>query len=111
MLIISLVTLASSSTLTMFILAGFFWGIGFGIIFPLAMAYSLEYAGASDGVAVATYQAFMDLGIAAGPAIAGIMLPFTGYRVMFLCQGLFCFVGLMYFQFYLRNRHSRAAKV
>lgn len=110
MLIISLVTLASSSTLTMFILAGFFWGIGFGIIFPLAMAYSLEYAGSSDGVAVATYQAFMDLGIAAGPAIAGVMLPFTGYRVMFLCQGLFCFAGLMYFQFYLRNKRNRAAK-
>jgi MFS family permease len=110
-MIISLITLALSSTLPMFILAGFLWGIGFGVLFPLTMAYSLEYAGSSDGVAVATYQAFVDLGIAAGPAIAGIMLPFTGYKVMFLCQGLFCFVGLMYFQFYLRNRHSRAAKV
>ena len=110
-MIISLVTLALSSTLSMFILAGFLWGIGFGVLFPLAMAYSLEYAGSSDGVAVATYQAFMDLGIAAGPAIAGVMLPFTGYRVMFLCQGLFCFVSLMYFQFYLKNRHNRAAKV
>ena len=110
-LIISLVTLALSSTLPMFILAGFLWGIGFGVLFPLAMAYSLEYAGSSDGVAVATYQAFMDLGIAAGPAIAGVMLPSTGYRVMFLCQGLFCFASLMYFQFYLRNRRNTAAKV
>jgi MFS family permease len=110
-MIISLVTIASSSTLSMFILAGFFWGIGFGLLFPLAMAYSLEYAGSSDGVAVATYQAFMDLGIAVGPTAAGAMLPFTGYRVMFLCQGMFCFVSLAYFQFYLRKRHNMASKV
>jgi MFS family permease len=109
-MIVSLVTIALSSTLPMFVLAGFLWGIGFGVLYPLTMAYSLEYAGSSDGVALATYQAFMDLGIAAGPAIAGVMLPYTGYRVMFLCQGLFCFISLMYFQFYLKNKRNKAAK-
>ncbi|HEX2966262.1 MAG TPA: MFS transporter [Syntrophorhabdaceae bacterium] len=100
----SLTILAFSSTLPMFILVGLLWGIGFGIAFPLMMAYSLEYAGSSDGIAIATYQAFMDLGLALGPAVAGILLPLTGYRMMFLSQAMVCVISLLYFQFYLRKR-------
>jgi MFS family permease len=110
-MIMALVILAFSNTLLMFILVGFLWGIGFGLLFPVTMAYSFEYAGSSDGIAIATYQASMDMGIALGPMIAGVMLPFIGYRVMFLCQGLACLVSLVYFQFYLRKRHNTASKV
>jgi MFS family permease len=110
-MIMVLVLLAFSKTLPMFILVGFLWGIGFGLLFPVVMAYSLEYAGSSDGITIATYQASMDLGIALGPTVAGIILPFTGYRVMFLFQGLVCLISLIYFQFYLRNRCNAASKV
>jgi len=52
------------------------------------MTYALEYAGSSGGTAVGTYQAFVDLGMALGPAITGIIVPHTGYRVIFLCLAL-----------------------
>jgi MFS family permease len=102
----SLVLLAASSTLPMFILVGLLWGIPSAFLTPLAMSYALEYAGSSDGTTVGTYQAFMDLGLALGPVIAGIIVPFTGYRIMFLCLAFSSLINLGYFQFYLRRRHG-----
>lgn len=104
-MIIAVVLIAFSSTLPLFILAGFIWGAGFGLVFPVAMAYSLEYAGSSDGTTVATYQAFMDSGIALGPVIMGIIIPLTGYRIMFFVLAFICLANLCYFQFFLKKRH------
>jgi MFS family permease len=104
-MIAAVVLIAFSKTLPLFILAGFIWGAGFGLVFPVAMAYSLEYAGSSDGTTVATYQAFMDSGIALGPVIMGFIIPLTGYRIMFLSLVFICFVNLCYFQFFLKKRH------
>jgi MFS family permease len=110
----TLVLLAASSTLTAFILVGLLWGIPSAFLAPLAMSYALEYAGSSDGTTVGTYQAFMDLGLALGPVAAGLIVPFTGYRIMFLCLAFVCLINLGYFQFYLRRsiltRFSRPNK-
>jgi len=103
---VSVVLLSVSSTLGIFILIGMLWGVGSAFLAPLAMAYALEYSGSSDGTAVATYQAFMDLGLALGPAVMGIIVPFTGYRAMFLCLALACLINLGYFQFYLKKRRN-----
>ena len=70
------------------------------------MAYALEYAGSSDGTAVATYQAFMDLGLALGPAIMGIIVPLTGYQVMFLCLALACLMNLWLFSVLLEEKKT-----
>ena len=99
----ALLILAFSTTLPMFIFVGMLWGIGGGFLPPVSMAYALEYAGSSDGTAVGTYQAFMDLGFGLGPAIMGMIIPLTGYPVMFLCLACVCFVNVCYFQFYLRK--------
>lgn len=104
-MIVAVVLIAFSSTLPLFILAGFIWGAGFGLVFPVAMAYSLEYAGSSDGTTVATYQAFMDSGIALGPVIMGIIIPLTGYQMMFFILAFICLANLCYFQFFLKKRH------
>jgi MFS family permease len=100
----ALVLLAFLRTLPMFIFVGMLWGVGGGFLPPVSMAYALEYAGSSDGTAVGTYQAFMDLGFALGPAIMGVIIPLTGYRAMFLCLGFVCFINVCYFQFYLRKK-------
>ncbi len=98
-----LVLLALSTTLPMFLFVGMLWGVGGGYIAPVAMAYALECAGSSDGAAVATYQAFRDLGLALGPVTMGLIVPFTGYRIMFFCLAFTCFINLVYFQLYLRK--------
>jgi MFS family permease len=57
---------------------------------------------------VGTFRAISDLGLGLGPVIMGIIIPLTGYRIMFLCLALVCLINLCYFQFYVRRRHSVA---
>jgi len=102
----ALVMLSLSSTLLMFIVVGMLWGIAAAFVFPTCMAYALEYSGASGGTALGTYQAFTDLGVALGPVITGIIIPFTGYRATFFCLAFICIVNLCYFQFYVCKRHN-----
>jgi predicted MFS family arabinose efflux permease len=106
---VALVILSLSKTLTMFILVGVLWGIGSAFLTPLCMSYAFEYAGTSGGTAVGTYQASMDLGLALGPVLMGVIVPLTGYSVMFLCLALTCLINMGYFQFYVRKRGKVAA--
>ena len=101
---VAMVILSFSKTLPMFIFVGLLWGTGATFFMPACMAYAFEYAGSSGGAAVGTFQAFMDLGMALGPVIMGIIVPLTGYPIMFLCLALICLINLGYFQFYVRKR-------
>jgi MFS family permease len=103
---ITMVILSFSMTLPMFILVGLLWGTGHALLVPTFMTYSFEHAGSSDGAAVGTFRAFSDLGQALGPTIMGIIIPFTGYPIMFLSLALMCLINLCYFQFYVRKRHN-----
>lgn len=100
----AMILLSFSTTLPMFIFVGMIWGAGSSFFFPASMAYALEYAGSSDGTAVGTFRSISDLGLALGPVIIGIIIPFTGYRIMFLCLALICLINLGHFQFYVRGR-------
>jgi hypothetical protein len=48
----------------------------------------------------------VDLGMALGPVIMGLIVPFTGYPAGFLCLALICLINLFYFQFYVRRRNN-----
>jgi len=101
---VTLVMLAFSRTLPLFIIVGLFWGMSAAFLFPIMLTWALEYAGSSDGSALGTYQASMDLGLALGPVGVGIIVPVTGYRLMFLCLALVCLINLGYFHFYLTKK-------
>lgn len=103
-LIVALVILSFSRTLPMFVFVGLLWGTGLAFVVPAAMAYALEYAGSSGGTALGTYQMFMDLGMALGPVIMGILLPLIGYRAMCLCLAFICLMNIGYFQFCVKGR-------
>jgi MFS family permease len=104
---VAMVVLFFSKTLFMFIFVGLLFGLGHAFFIPASMAYSLEYAGSSDGTAVGTFRAFSDLGQALGPMVMGAIIPFAGYRAMFLCLAFICFINLNYFQFYVRKRRHK----
>jgi MFS family permease len=89
---------------SMFILVGLLWGTGGGFFFPASMAYALDYAGSSAGPAVGTFRALSDLGLALGSALVGLIIPFTGYQIMFLCLALLSLINLSYFQCYVRKK-------
>jgi MFS family permease len=103
---VAMAVLSFSKTLPMFIVVGVVYGIGCAFFFPSSMAYALEHAGSSGGTTLGTYQAFGDLGMALGPVSMGIILPLTGYPIMFLGLALACLINLCYFQFYVRKRNK-----
>ena len=107
---VALITLSLSRTLLMFIIVGAFWGIGAAFFLPASMSYAFEYAGTSDGAAVGTFRAFSDLGLGIGPVIIGVIIPLTGYRIMFLCLAGIVVFNLCYFQFYVRKKRNIAAQ-
>jgi MFS family permease len=108
---VAMLVLSFSRTLHMFVFVGLLWGLGGAFFYPASMAYSLEYAGSSGGTAVSIYLALMDLGMALGPVIMGIIIPLTGYRAMFLFLTLICLINLIYFQFYVKKRGNVAPAV
>jgi MFS family permease len=99
-----MIVLSFSHTLAMFILVGAIMGSTLAFLIPVTLSYALEYAGSSDGSAVATYQASMDLGMALGPVTMGIIIPFTGYRILFLFVAFVYLTDWAYFQFFHRTR-------
>jgi predicted MFS family arabinose efflux permease len=102
---IAIVILSFSRTLPLFIFVGLLWGVGAAFFMPACMAYALEFAGSPSGAAVGTFQALVDLGMALGPVVMGLIIPITGYPTMFLCLAFIYLIDMCYFQFYVRKRH------
>jgi predicted MFS family arabinose efflux permease len=106
---IAVVILSFSKTLPLFVFVGFLWGVGAAFFMPACMAYALEFAGSSSGAAVGTFQALTDLGMALGPVIMGLVIPISGYPIMFLCLAFIYLIDMCYFQFYVRKRRCMVA--
>ncbi len=106
-IMVAMIILSFSTSLPMFIFVGLVYGAGMAFFMPASMLYALEYSGSSGGPAVATFNASFDLGVALGPAVMGLVVPLTGYPVMFLCLALISFINLCYFQFYVRKRGNQ----
>ena len=102
--IISMVILAFSKTLPMFILVAVIYGIGPAFLTPALVAYALDRAGSSPGPAMGTFQAITDLGMSLGPVIMGIIVHATSYPIMFLCLALTGIINLNYFYFFVRKK-------
>lgn len=103
---VTMIILSFSKTLPMFIFVGLLWGTGGAFFMPASMAHAFAYAGSSNATAVGTFQAFTDLGMALGPAIMGMIIPFTGYPIMFFCLAFICLIDLAYFQFFVRRKRN-----
>ena len=102
--IISMVILAFSKTLPMFILVAVIYGIGPAFLFPTLVAYTLDRVGSSPGPAMGTFHAITDLGMSLGPVIMGIIVHMTSYPMMFLCLALIGVINLNYFYFFARKK-------
>lgn len=102
-IVTSMVILAFAKTLPAFILVGAIYGLGAAFLSPVVMAYTLDCAGSSRGLAMGTYTAFSDLGLSLGPVVMGLVTSLTGYSIMFLCLALVGIVSLAYFHFFVRK--------
>lgn len=102
--IISMVILSFSKSIYMFILVGGIWGIGHAFLFPSLVAYTLDLAGTSRGLAMGTLTGLLDLGMAVGPVIMGVAINFTNYQIMFLLLALTGIINLIYFHYFVRRK-------
>jgi MFS family permease len=103
-LIISMIILAFSTTLTMFILVAVIWGMGTAFLYPTLLASTIDRAGSSRGPAMGTFTALTDLGAGMGSVIMGIILQLTNYPIMFFCLALTGIINLLYFYFTIRKK-------
>jgi predicted MFS family arabinose efflux permease len=103
----AMVILSFSTTLPMFILVAFIWGMGNAFFYPALVTDAIDRAGSSRGPAIGTYSALSDLGIGMGSVIMGIVLELTNYPVMFLCMVLTGFLNLSYFRFIAKKRRIK----
>ena len=106
-----MILLSFSRTLPMLIAVGLLWGIGHAFFVPASMTYALDCVGSSGGPAVGTFRALSDLGLALGPVLMGLIIPLTGYQIMFLCLAMISLINLCYFQFYVRKKRKCPAHV
>jgi MFS family permease len=104
MSLISMVILAFSKNLTMFILVAVIWGIGNALLTPAILVYVLDRAGSSKGPAIGMYMLLSDLGLGLGPVIMGIIIRLSSYPTMFLCLAFTGVISLIYFFFFVRKR-------
>ncbi len=66
------------------VLAGALHGLGFGTAQPPLMAWAVDLVPAAErGKAMGTYYTALELGIAAGAMGSGMILPHTGFRLLF----------------------------
>jgi MFS family permease len=102
--IISMLILAFSKTLPMFIVVAVIWGIGNAFCMPSLVAYVLDRVASSPGPAMGTFTAISDLGISLGPVIMGIIIHAASYEVMFFCLAFAGVINLIYFHFFARRK-------
>lgn len=92
------------------LLAGAAIGVGFGTFQSSAQTIAVNQAPRHRiGLATSTYYVFFDFGVGVGPLILGSMLPYTGYRGMYVWMAAIVFVGIL--MYYVLHGKKAAANV
>ena len=89
------------------LLAGAIIGLGYGNFLSCGQAISIKGAPPHRlGLATATYYIFLDVGFGVGPYLFGSLLPFTGYRGLYLMMAMVILATIVLYYFLYRNKVS-----
>jgi predicted MFS family arabinose efflux permease len=108
--IIGLTLLSFASSTLVLGLAGIFYGAGFGLNLPTLQAWAVAKAAPHrKGAATGTYYSAIDLGVALGSLILGLVAKTAGYAAMYLYSNIFLvFFFVICCYYYLKdNRNSK----
>ncbi|PKN68621.1 MAG: MFS transporter [Deltaproteobacteria bacterium HGW-Deltaproteobacteria-12] len=88
--------------------AGALIGLGYGNFISCAQAISIkDVLPHRLGLATATFFIFVDLGFGAGPYLLGFLIPFTGYRGLYLIMAILILATIpLYYFLYGRKASS-----
>ena len=82
------------------LLAGILLAVGYGTIISAAQAIAIKESPKHRvGLATSTFFIFMDAGMGLGPYIIGIIVPYIGYRGMYLTLAAFVFLSIILYYF------------
>jgi len=98
-IVVSMIILACSTTLPMFILVAMMMGTGWALVTPSLLVYAIENSGSARGSAMGTFTGLADFGLGIGPMIMGAVLQWTSYPMMFSCLSLVAVTSCLYFYF------------
>lgn len=103
---IGLLLLSFSNSVSLLALSGIFYGFGFGLILPTLQAWAVTRVDSKRrGAATGTYYSSLDLGIAMGSVILGIISKTTGYAGMYLYSNIFIlFFFIICSYYYLKEK-------
>ncbi|PAD23672.1 MFS transporter [Niallia circulans] len=106
-LIIGIVLVANSYSELLLNIAGIFYGVAFGAIFPAIQAWVLNIVEPRDREdAMSTFYNCFDIGIGVGAMLLGLVVQATSYKTMFLLSTIFV-IAFMSLTIYL-GRNSKA---
>lgn len=103
---IGIILLALMGSPFTFLLAGIFFGLGYGGIVPSLQTLAIQSTARDrSGYATATFFTLFDIGIAVGSYVLGIIAITFGYQNMYLITaGLVIFVFLFYLKVSQKNK-------
>lgn len=105
---VGLLVLSQATSALGLLVAGALIGLGFGNIQSGTQAIAVKAATpARMGMATSTFFIALDAGLGFGPYLIGLMIPLTGFSMLYL--GLAGVVALLLFLYHIMNgRHERA---
>jgi MFS family permease len=113
-IVVALVLLTRANSLTLFLLCGAIYGLGFAAVQPILSALIVSLAPPERrGAANATFAIAMDLGIGLGSILMGFIIQKLGYESMYGISAIFAGVALVVYYALLRKRmphHPVSAK-
>ena len=90
--------------------AGAIIGLGYGNFLSCGQAISIKGAPSHRlGLATATYYIFLDVGFGVGPYLFGSLVPFTGYRGLYLMTAMVILLTIILYYFLYRGKAMPSA--
>jgi MFS family permease len=92
----------------MLLLSGAIIGLGFGNFQSCSQTISIKVAPSDRlGLATSTYYILSDIGYALGPYLTGLLIPYTGCRVLFLMMAFMILISIILYYFLYGRRSPK----
>jgi MFS family permease len=104
-LVVGLVLLSMMNSLVLLIASAVVFGLGVGAIQATTLALVVrDTPSHRKGAGTTTYFLMADVGYSLGPILAGLMIPFSGFRGLYLILGGFTLLTLLVYAAHTRRR-------